>query len=131
MDTKEKEKLISAWIRSAQEELDLACELYVSKRHAHCLFFCQLALEKSLKALIIKKQNTYPLPIHKLARLAKIAGIILTEKQTEDLNEITTFNIEARYDILKEQLYKKADSIFTEKYLNSTKSLFTYFISLI
>lgn len=131
MDTKEREKLVEAWVRSAQEELDLACELYISKRYTHCLFFCQLALEKLLKALIVNKQNTYPLPIHKLARLAKIAGIKLTEKQTEDLNEITTFNIEARYDILKEQLYKKADKIFTEKYVNSTKLLFTYFVSLI
>jgi len=65
-------------------------------------------LKKLLKALILKRQKKYPLPIHKLARLAKIAGIKLSEKQTAVLNEITTFNIEARYDILKEQLYKKS-----------------------
>lgn len=129
MEMQEREKFITAWKEGAQEELSLAHELYASKRYSYSLFFCQLALEKLLKALIVKKQNIYPLPIHKLARLAKIAEIELSEKQTADLNEITTFNIEARYDILKEQLYKKADSAFTGKYIKITDDFFTHLIA--
>jgi len=129
MEVQEREKFITAWRKGAQEEFDLAQELYSSKRYSYSLFFCQLALEKLLKALIVKKKNTYPLPIHKLERLAKIAGIAMTEKQVLDLIEISTFNIEARYDILKEQLYKKADSIYTEKYIKITNTFFIYLLA--
>ena len=129
MDTTEKTTLQTAWLKSAQEDLDTAQDLFSLKRYHYALFFCQLALEKVLKALVVKKNNTHPLPIHKLAKLAKDASLDLTQEQIDSLNEITTFNIEARYDILKEQLHKKATQEFTEKYLKITADLFTFFKS--
>ncbi len=68
-------------------------------------------LEKTLKSLIIKRDKEI-LPLHDLVRLASVAGLDLTEDQRAVLREITTFNIEARYDDYKEQFYKKA----TQKY---------------
>ncbi len=128
METKEKEQLIKAWVRSAKEDLETAKGLVSLKRYMGALFFCHLALEKVLKAAYVKANDRYPPPTHKLAKLAKEAKVEVSEEQVDYLNEITTFNVEARYDIFKERLYKKATREFTLKYLRITQELFEYFL---
>lgn len=76
-----------------------------------------MTLEKVLKAIFLNRNNTYPPPTHKLVRLAIQSKIKLDEESKKNLAEITTFNVEARYDILKEKLYKKATKDYTQKYL--------------
>jgi len=75
--------------------------------------------------------NTYPPPIHKLVRLANLSKIKLDKENEKDLAEITTFNVEARYDILKERLHKKATNAFTAKYLKATQELMKKFKQLL
>jgi len=112
------------WLDSATEDLTLARDLFDLKRFSYCLFFCQLALEKMLKGIFAKRKESAAPPIHNLVRLADESGIKVTKAQKEALSEITTFNIEARYDIYKDKLYKKATQEFTEKYLDITTKLF-------
>lgn len=131
MDNNEKKGLINAWINSAHEDLKTSEGLFYLKRFSGCLFFCHLTVEKLLKAVYIKKKDTYPPYAHKLAKLAKDASVKLTQKQTEELVEITTFNIEARYDIFKQKLYKKATKAYAQKYLKITQELLTFFTSLL
>ena len=127
MQKNEKEDLIKAWTESSKEDLETAKSLFTLKRYMGSLFFCHLSLEKMLKAIYITVNDRYPPPIHKLAKLAKDSRIPLTEKQIDLLNEITTFNIEARYDIFKERLYKKASRQFTEKYIKITEEFIKIF----
>ena len=127
MEQFDKENLKKAWINSATDDFDTAKSLFALKRYSGSLFFCHLVLEKMLKAVYIMVNDTYPPLIHKLAKLAKDSKLDLTDEQIDDLNEITTFNVEARYDIFKEKLYKKANKSFTIKYLQTTTELFTYF----
>ena len=53
---------------------------------------------------------------HNLLLLAKECKIKLTEKQTQFLDEISLFNIAARYPDVKFQFYKKCTKTFTRKY---------------
>lgn len=131
MNITEKSKLIQAWQKSAEEDLLTADDLFKIGRYSGALFYCHLALEKILKALYVKINDTYPAPIHRLAKLAKDNRISLSDEQINYLNEITTFNVEARYDIFKEKLYKKATKQFTQKYLDVTHDLFVYFSELL
>lgn len=131
MEKQEKVKLKKAWLTSAIEDLATAKGLFKLKRYSGCLFFCHLTIEKVLKALFLKQHDNYPPPTHKLVRLAKLSKINLNKETEIYLAEITTFNIEARYDILKEKLYKKATEKFTKKYLDLTKKLFTNFKNLL
>lgn len=123
----EKERLIKAWSESAKEEFVVAKDLFESKHCSQCLFFCQLALEKILKAAFIFENSIYPPPSHNLVKLAEGAKIKLSEEWREQLGEITSFNVEARYDIHKEKLYRKATLLFTEKFLKITKDFLEYF----
>lgn len=86
------------WQTTANDALSSAETLFEAKHFDHSLFFCHLALEKILKGLIWKKTGDPPLPVHDLVKLAQQAKLKMTTRQQEQLKEITTWNIEARYD---------------------------------
>ncbi len=127
----EKENLIKSWQESAFEDFLVAQELLASKHYNHTLFYCQLALEKVLKAVFIKTNDHYPIPTHNLVLLAKKSKISLTAEDENTLREITSFNIEARYDVLKNKLYHKATENFTKAYLEITKKYLNLYKKLI
>lgn len=127
----EKESLIKSWQESALEDFLVAQELFASKHYNHTLFYCQLAFEKVLKAIFIKTNDNYPIPTHNLVLLAKKSKISLTIEDENVLREITSFNIEARYDILKNKLYHKATEDFTRSYLEITRKYLDLYKKLI
>jgi len=47
-------KTIKYWLDSAQYDLDTGKSLLQAKRFPYALFFAHLALEKALKALVVK-----------------------------------------------------------------------------
>lgn len=98
----------------ANNDFKVARDLLKSGSYMYALFFGQLTLEKILKALIVHhKSEIYP-PIHSLTKLAQEAGIKLNKEQNNEFDEITSFNIKARYDDVKFSFYKKA----TKDYAN-------------
>ena len=74
-----------------------------------------LALEKIIKAKIIS-QNKEIIYTHNLVRLMKLTNIPLSKELEDELTEITTYNIEARYDDYKLSFYKKATKKYTGKW---------------
>lgn len=131
MEDREKKYFQKAWLESAIEDLETAKDLFKLGRFSGCLFFCHLVIEKTLKSIYIKIKDTYPPPTHKLLNLANLSKIELNKELKFHLTEITTFNVEARYDIFKEKLYKKATKEFTQKYFNITKEIFIKFKNLL
>lgn len=121
-----KKDVVHKWVHSAKEDIEIAKELRNSKRYAYCLFFCQLSLEKILKAVIVDITDDAPPITHDLVKLTVMAKLSPNVEQEVHLREITTFNIEARYDIHKERLYKKATPDFTRTYLIVAEELFLW-----
>jgi HEPN domain-containing protein len=109
---------VQRWIDSARDDWETAEALYQSKKYAHSLFFSHLALEKSFKALFIFQKDTVPPITHDILLLAKKTGYPLDESSIADCSEITTFNVEARYDVYKTELHKKATREFTKIYMD-------------
>lgn len=119
-------KLIEYWKFHANYDLKTAESLFKSKRYPYCLFMCQLALEKILKAIVVQKTKTHAPYTHDLVRLARITGIEFSKEQMDCLKEISGFNIEARYDNIKMEFYKKAGKKFTESYFKITNELYLW-----
>lgn len=120
------EDLVLFWEKSAKNDLKVA-EDNLKLGHYHwALFFLQLVLEKTLKSLIVKKKNKIAPPTHNLIRLANEASITLTEKQKLDFQEISTFNIEARYDDIKLSFYKKATKEFTKVWTDKCRKYYVW-----
>lgn len=117
-------KLISYWKQGAEKDFEVAEGLYSLKHYAHCLFFCHLTLEKSLKALYVLKHNEHAPYIHDLVILAKKIPLQLTMKQTRELETITSFNIQGRYAGYKSDFYKNYNnSLSAKKYMKVTQSI--------
>ena len=117
------QEVVKYWLTASKEDFDSAEILFQNKKYHHALFFCHLSIEKMLKAIIVKSTKTAPPLIHDLIRLAEKAKLPLSEAQMNELAEITTFNIDARYDDYKLSFRKKAKKQFSLKYLKKTREM--------
>lgn len=109
---------IKYWVESAAEDWEVAERLMADKKYHHALFFVQLVVEKLIKAYHIKNNDDSPLYVHNLVLLAQKAGLELSGQEGEDLKEISTFNITARYDSYKRDFYNKATPEYARKWFD-------------
>jgi len=112
-----KDEAIERWKISGEKNLEIARDMMRLKHFDWALFMGQLALEKFLKGLVIKNSAEVPPPIHDLFKLAKLAQLSINEAKVKNLNQITRFHIQARYDDIKYELYKQATPTFTKTYM--------------
>lgn len=120
------QEAVNRWRESAKRNLASSKEMYASHHYDWSLFVGQLALEKLLKGLIASKKNDAPPISHNLVLLAHQTEIDLTPQQTDELAAITRFNVEARYETIKEELYKKATPAFTKQWLATIERIFLW-----
>ena len=97
--------------------------LMESKDHHWALFIGHLVLEKLLKAIYVSKHQKHALFTHDLLRLSEKADIKLDGEWTDWLDEISTFNLNARYDNYKQDFYKKANREFTEIWVKRIETI--------
>ena len=119
-------KQINYWLKLAEEDWRAAQGLFKLKHYSACLFFCHLALEKILKALVVQRTQQPAPYLHDLERLALLAKISLTKNQRKYLKTITKFNIAARYDNIKLAFHKRCTPSYTRKYFKITKNLYQW-----
>ena len=62
---------IKKWMEQAMEDYSTAKFNFDGEKYKSAAFWCQQSIEKTLKALLIKKTNNFP-KIHDLTRLAKL-----------------------------------------------------------
>ncbi|MCS7094158.1 MAG: HEPN domain-containing protein [Candidatus Aenigmarchaeota archaeon] len=59
------------WFKQSKADLKTAEDCFKDKNYYAVAFFCQQAVEKSLKGLFIVKKRDYPIKTHNLLELAK------------------------------------------------------------
>jgi len=120
------------WLELCDDDLKVAKNLLKSKDYLWMAFICHLIVEKSIKAVIASRTSEEPKRIHDLTRLAEQAEMVdeLSNEQMDLLEELTPFNIEARYPSYKEKMAAKLSPEYcknllmrTEEYLCWTKLL--------
>ena len=97
--------------------------LYRSKDYSWSLFIGHLVIEKLLKALYIKNIQEHPMPIHDLTRIAAKASVACSDEILNQLDTITTFNINARYEDVKQNFYLKCTKEFTKTWIDHITEL--------
>jgi len=113
--------IINFWLASSEGDWKTMNHLVTSKDYAWALFLGHLVIEKLLKALVVKHTNGHPPFTHNLASLARNLELSLEQKNW--LEEITTFNLNARYDDVKMEFYKKCTKQFTVDRIANINSL--------
>ncbi len=119
-------KHIAYWRDGALESWKDAVYLIKGKRIMLGLFAAHLALEKAIKAHIVRKTKQQPPKIHNLIRLSEIAGLEVSTQHKKVLAEINDFNLEGRYPDARPSLISKKDADF---YMKRTKGTLEWLIS--
>ncbi len=91
------EKHIAYWRDGAEECWKDVLHSMKGDRISLALFSTHLAVEKALKAHVVRKTKNFPPMIHNLISLARIAELELTPQQVDLFSELNPLNIEARY----------------------------------
>jgi HEPN domain-containing protein len=120
---------VKYWLKSAEQNIKTANDTFKVKHYDWCLFLWHLAIEKTLKGLLADKNKKVD-PIHDLLKLAKAAEIPLEQEKIDWLNEITTYNIETRYDDYKFKFYKKANKQYTTLWAGRCRKIYLWLIKL-
>ncbi len=108
---------IKYWLKSANHDWEVAMHLFEKGDYAYALFFGHLTVEKILKAVFTDRYDNTPPFSHNLVYLAEKANLNLSEECLDLLEEVSDFNLEARYPDHKFSFYKKCTMKFAEKKL--------------
>jgi len=116
------------WLNIAQDDYEVAGQLLENKKYLHCLFFCQQAIEKAIKAIYYEKNEETPPRKHNLASLAEDIGVFdeLERLDSDLLNTLSQYYIESRYTEDRDALARKCNKAFTEDILKKTEVVFKW-----
>ena len=101
------QELINFQINSSDDNYNSILNIFNSGEYMQSLFVGHLVIEKLLKAYYVKNINNEIPRTHDLLKIAMLANIDLSENRNDILQNITLFNIEARYEESKRDFYKK------------------------
>lgn len=119
-------KTIDYWVDGADYDIDTAENLLEAGKFPYALFFGHLAVEKLLKALVVKETLRHAPYTHSLTLLAKKSGVELSDELMDKLAEITEFSIIARYPN-EQDFYKAFTREFTESKFKEINEVFQWF----
>ncbi|MFH1563288.1 MAG: HEPN domain-containing protein [Nitrospirota bacterium] len=88
------EKTVNYWRESAEYDLETANALFEKKRFPYALFMGHLALEKLLKGLFVKDNQSHVPWIHSLPILASKLKIKISDEILGKLGEFMEFHFE-------------------------------------
>jgi HEPN domain-containing protein len=116
-----KDEIVNYWIDSSSQDYEVMETLFANGHNVWSLFVGHLVIEKLLKAYHVKNVLAdYP-HIHDLLKIAENATLVLTNNERSFLDEVTAFNIRARYPDYKNRFYKTANREFTEQYIKKIR----------
>ena len=113
------DKIVEHWIETSEEDFQTMYNLFNSKSYSWSLFLGHISIEKLLKALYVRKNKIHAPFTHNLYRLAELCEIELTDEQSDWLDKITSFNLNARYDDYKREFYSMCTEDFTLKWIEN------------
>lgn len=93
--------------------------LYDSKSYGWALFLGHISVEKLLKALFVRRFKEHAPLTHNLFRLAELLGLEMPNDYADWLDEITSFNLNARYDDYKREFYKLCTDDYTRTWVEN------------
>ena len=99
-------KVTNYWLDSSDKDFKTMKNLMRSDDYNWAMFLGHLVIEKLLKAVYVKVHKKHAIHGHDLLRLTSSLGLELDSDKEEWLDQLTTFNLNARYDSYKQEFYK-------------------------
>jgi len=121
--------IIQHWRESSEQNYSTMLNLIKTKEYSWALFMGHLVIEKLIKALYVKKLHQHPLFKHDLLWLIKNIDVKLPINYDEWLDEITTFNINARYDDYKQSFFKLCTFEYSKTWIERIEKIRKWLIN--
>src|SRR3990170_2795137 len=119
-------RTVKYWLEGAEYDMDVAKALYEKKKYPYALFMGHLALEKLLKALVVKTTQQHAPYTHSLTHLAEKMAIRIPRNMMKKLIVFMEFHFEARYPEEEKKFYKKCTKEFAGKKMQEIKEVYIW-----
>jgi HEPN domain-containing protein len=119
-------KTVAYWSRGAKYDLGVADAMFRTGKYPYALFMGHLAVEKLLKALVVKNTKTHAPPTHLLPLLAEKAMLELPASTETKLKEFMEFHFEARYPREEMAFYAKCTRRYTRENLKAIREVYRW-----
>ena len=120
------DKIVKHWIETSDDDFNTMLTLYNSKSFSWALFLGHISTEKLLKALYVKRFREHAPFTHNLYRLGELIGLEMSDEYSDWFDEITSFNLNARYDEYKKEFYKLCTPEYTQAWIEKIKTIRTW-----
>ena len=120
------QKTVQYWIEGADYDLGVADAMFEKGKYPYALFMGHLALEKLLKALVVKETSNHSPYSHSLPLLAEKTGLKIPQTRVKALARFMEFHFEARYPDDHKKFYRKCSKAFTTRNLQKMKEVFLW-----
>jgi HEPN domain-containing protein len=120
------QKTVQYWIEGAVYDLDVAVAMFEKEKYPYVLFMGHLALEKLLKALVVRATENHAPHTHSLPVLAQKTGLKMPPKTLRALARFMEFHLEARYPNDQKKFYRKCTKTFTTRNLQRMNEVFLW-----
>jgi len=115
------DKIVKHWVETSDNDFNTMLTLFNSKSFGWSLFLGHISIEKLLKALYVLRFREHAPFTHNLYRLAELIGLELSDEYSDWLDEITSFNLNARYDDYKSEFYKLCTPDYSRNWIEKIK----------
>jgi HEPN domain-containing protein len=124
---------ISYWIESADSDFEAAKILLENHKYMQSLFYCNLVIEKALKAYFWYSNQKEPPYTHNLIILASKCKIneIINQRQQETIDLLMPLNIKTRYPDEEKELLKVYTHEKTQEIYDKTEELYKWILQLL
>ncbi|MEW6107733.1 MAG: HEPN domain-containing protein [Nitrospirota bacterium] len=119
-------KTVTYWIDGAKYDIGVANAMLKARKFPYALFMGHLALEKLLKAVVVKRTKKHAPFTHSLPYLAEKTGLKFPEHIQIKLREFMEFHFEGRYPDANKAFYKKCTRDFSTRNLRAIKEVFKW-----
>ena len=118
-----KQEIIEFWITSSDDNYKSMLNMWKAGEYMWALFIGHLVIEKLLKAYYLKISGGDVPRTRDLLKLAVTAGMEINETMKDNLQYITLFNIETRYEEYKREFHKKCTRKFAHDSITKIKGI--------
>ncbi len=120
------EKTVQYWLESAEYDLGVADAMQEKGKYPYALFMGHLALEKLLKAMVVRSTNKHAPYTHSLSLLASQLNIKIPQRIMRRLPRFMEFHFEARYPKEQKKFYRKCTKAFADRNLRYIREVFEW-----
>ena len=119
-------KDFAEWINQADYDYDTAKVMRQSGRNFYAVFMCHMAVEKALKAILLRNTENVPAKTHNLFWLLSQIGVQPPPSIGEFVIKLNEANVATRYPEALSEMIKIYDGTITDTIIMQTREVLSW-----